>query len=498
MDRIALGLVKEELERALGIDNVTDDPTELFAYGFESSFRFSPPRIVVKPRNKADVVSIVKIASTHRVPLTPRGAGTSFGAQSLSLHDGILVDFRQMNKIKSIDVGDQLVTCEPGTYYRELNQRLAQVGFTFPPEPGSSDYITVGGMVGNNASGMHAVKYGATKNWVIDLEIVLANGESFHTGSRSLKSSSGYGMNDLFVGSEGTLGLVTEITLKIAPAPKFKQTFMAVFQDIEGAAERAVGILTSGIVPAAMEFCDDLSIGMMKEAMTVPLPQSAFEVGRAMLIVEVDGATSEGVLAEGKIVEKQLQETSLVVQAATTNEERKSLWHARHSLTTLLTKARAGKVLQSQIVDIGIPTSKIPAFLKQVKELIAKPEYFFVVAIYGHIGDGNVHFASAVTPETPSEVDKALKVRDKVTDIVLSMNGTLSAEHGTGWARTAKLADELGYKLEVMRQIKHALDPGNIMNPGPFFEVPVDEQGRPNEFIRTRPFIPVHDTCDTQ
>nr|MDO8110582.1 FAD-binding oxidoreductase [Candidatus Sigynarchaeota archaeon] len=490
MDKSTLKQVKKELTDVLGKENVNDDPVELFAYGFESSFHFSPPALVVRPRSREDVINIVKIAARFKVPLTPRGAGTSFGAQSLSLHDGILVDFRQMSKIKAITIGDQQVTCEPGVYYRELNKRLEEVGFRFPPEPGSSDYITVGGMVGNNASGMHAVKYGATKNWVIDLEVVLANGEVLHTGSKSLKSSSGYCLNELFVGSEGTLGLITEITLRVAPAPKFKETYMAIFPGIEAVGECAVAILKSGITPSAMEFCDDLALGMMKEAMKVQLPPAAYEPGKSALFIEVDGPTKEGVAAEGQIIEELLKKMAIDVKVARNEKESDDLWHARHAITSILSKARGGKYMMSQIMDIGIPTSTIPRFLKELKDLITKPEFFFATAIYGHIGDGNIHFGSAVNTDVVPEVDKGIKVRDKIAEMVLKLNGTLSAEHGTGWARSIKLADELGYKLEVMKQIKQVLDPDNIMNPGPFFEVPVDEKGRPSEFLKLKPFMP--------
>jgi glycolate oxidase len=490
MKKDLLQAAKNELVALLGKENVSDDPTELFAYGFESSLHFSPPVIVVRPRSTIDVVGLVKIAARHNIPITPRGAGTSFAAQSLSLHDGMIADFRQMNKVKAINVGDQQAIVEPGVYYRDLNRKLAEVGFTFPPEPGSADYITVGGMVGNNASGMHAVKYGATKNWVVDMEVVLASGEVMHTGSHSLKSSSGYCLNELFVGSEGTLGLITEITFKIAPAPKFKETYMAIFPGIEVAGECAVAIIRSGVVPSAMEFCDDISLSMMKDAMKVELPPVAYEPGKAALFVEVDGSTGEGVAAEGRIIETVLRERAIDMKTARSGQERDALWHARHALGSILSKARFGRYMMSQVLDIGVPTSRVPGVLKAIKDVVTRPETMIITAIYGHIGDGNIHFACALNPEVAAEVEKGIAVRDLIAGIVLKVGGTLSAEHGTGMMRAIKLADEVGYKLEVMKKIKQALDPGNIMNPGPFFEVPVDDKGRPSEFIKLKPFMP--------
>ncbi|MEX2682188.1 MAG: FAD-binding oxidoreductase [Candidatus Sigynarchaeota archaeon] len=481
---------KNELVSLLGKDNVSDDPTELFAYGFESSLHFSPPAIVVRPKSTSDVVGLVKIASKYKLPITPRGAGTSFAAQSLSLHDGMIVDFRQMNKIKAINVGDQQAIVEPGVYYRELNKKLAEVGFTFPPEPGSADYITVGGMVGNNASGMHAVKYGATKNWVVDMEVVLANGEVMHTGSHSLKSSSGYCLNELFVGSEGTLGLITEITFKIAPAPRFKETYMAIFPGIDAAGECAVAIIKSGVIPSALEFCDDISLGMMKDAMQVELPPSAFEPGKAALFIEVDGATAEGVAAEGRIIQSVLHGKAMDVKTARSDQEREALWHARHALGSILSKARFGRYMMSQVLDIGVPTSRVPDVLKAIKEVVTRPETMLITAIYGHIGDGNIHFGCGINPDMPAEVDKGIAARDAIAAIVLKAGGTLSAEHGTGMMRAVKLADEVGSRLDVMRKIKNVLDPDNIMNPGPFFEVPVDDKGRPSEFIKLKPYMP--------
>ncbi|GAB4311592.1 MAG: FAD-binding oxidoreductase [Promethearchaeota archaeon] len=457
----------DALRQVVGEPNVAADPAELWAYATDASDRVAPPGAVVRPADVEEVVGVVKACREFGVSLTPRGAGTSFAGQALNLTGGLVLDARRMNRIVDVDVADRVVVAQPGVLYEKINHALAKVGFFFPPEPGSAKLCTLGGMVGNNASGMRSVKYGPTRDHVLDLEVVLSDGSVVHTGSRCLKSAATYGLTGLFVGSEGTLGVITEVTLKITPLPGFRETFVASFTDARAATSCAVEVQKRGVVPSAMELLTDFVISQLEQDFDRPFPDEAKAPGGAALLVEVDGTTEEGVAAEARLVEETLRERAVEVRRAEGEEERRRFWDARHALGQRLTKIRRGLMTNAAIMDVGVPLSKVPDAVEALREITTREGCSKFVTVYGHVGDGNLHVGTTIDERSPGGREVARNTTRAVLDAVKKLGGTLSAEHGTGFVKAPFLEEVAGAgAVALMRAVKRALDPAGLFNPG--------------------------------
>ncbi|MEX2705046.1 MAG: FAD-binding oxidoreductase [Candidatus Freyrarchaeum guaymaensis] len=464
--------IYEALAAIVGEDDVTIDPVELLAYASDASFLRAIPVAVARPENKEEVAEILKFADENRIPVTPRGAGTSYAGQSLAYNNAILIDMVKMDKILEINTQDRVAVVQPGVIYGELNKELRKHGYCFPPDPGSAVACTVGGMVGNNASGVRALKYGATVDHVLGLEVVLPGGKIIRTGGRVWKSSSGYNLTKLFVGSEGTLGVFTEIILKITPAPKYTAMIMPVFEKYEQGLEAATEIINSGILPSAMEILDDICIMVLNSALEEKLPQAG-----AILFIELDGSHEEVIKEEAETVRNVCEKIGVKQIIHTTDPKRaEELWRLRHSLGNLLAKVRGENMAINSIMDFAVPISKVPEAVKEVKEIAAR--YQRLMAAFGHIGDGNVHMGSAINVEDPKQREMAVKFSKEAAEVIIKKyGGTLSAEHGIGMAKSAFITMEHGDTLELMRGIKRVFDPNNIMNPMVMglTEIPRDE-----------------------
>lgn len=430
--------------------------------------------MVVRPENKEEVAEIIKFADKNRIPVTPRGAGTSYAGQSLGYNNAILIDFVKMDQILEINLKDRVVVCQPGVIYGELNKELRKYGYCFPPDPGSAIACTVGGMVGNNASGVRALKYGATIDHVLGLEVVLPGGKIIRTGGRVWKSSSGYNLTRLFVGSEGTLGVFTEIILKITPAPKYTAMIMPVFEKYEQGLEAATEIINSGILPSAMEILDDICIMVLNSVLPEKdkIPQAG-----AVLFIEVDGSNQEVVKEEAEIVRNVCEKIGVKqIIYSTDPEKTEELWRLRHSLANLLAKLRGENIAINSIMDFAVPISQVPEAVKAIKELATK--YGRLMATFGHVGDGNVHMGSAINVEDAAQREMAVNFSREAAEVIIKKyGGTLSAEHGVGMAKSAFIEMEHEDTLSLMRGIKKVFDPNNIMNPMVMglTEIPRDE-----------------------
>ncbi|HMF31209.1 MAG TPA: FAD-binding oxidoreductase, partial [Candidatus Lokiarchaeia archaeon] len=333
----------DDLKAIVGDENVSTDPTELYVYGADASLHLVPPGAIVKPVSTAEVADVVKTCQKYHVSLTPRGAATSLAGQDLNLDGGLILDMRRMAKILEISIPDRIVRAQPGIIYGKLNIALKKKGFFFPPEPGSATFCTLGGMVGNNASGMGSVKYGPTRMHVLDLEVVLPNGEIMHTGTRVIKSSATYDLTQLFVGSGGTLGVITEVMLRITPIPKFRETLIVSFDHVRKAAECAVDIQQQGVVPEALELLSSLALSIIKDGFpTPPRPETLAEMG-AMLFIEVTGNTDDATKSEAQIVYDICQNYAVEVVHIQDPIERDKWWHVRDSLAQKLAKVRQEK-----------------------------------------------------------------------------------------------------------------------------------------------------------
>ena len=452
-------MIIDELREIVGQDRVTDDPAELYCYSFDSSYVRGNADYVVRPQTPEEVSRIVRVAAAHRVPLVPRGSASGLTGGSVPVKGGIVVDMSAMNHILEVEVDNLQVLIEPGVIHRKLNDELARHGFFFPPDPGSSDMCSVGGLIANGGSGMHSVKYGTVKDYVLDLEVVLPNGDIINTGCKAAKTSSGYDLTRLFVGSEGTLGIITKARLKIHPMPETSAVLMACFDRIEDAGRAAVTTLTSGVIPAAMEIMDGSAIDAVKKID----PSLGVPDVEAMLLFEVDGYKEAVARQADRICEICERFGGKAVVAGNRDEEER-LWAARRLVGVAITRLNPGKVRVYEAEDIGVPIRHVPFMLRKIQEIGRK--HGLPLVTYGHIGDGNLHTGIAIDPRSEDDWKKVHAVKDDIYDVVLGLGGTLPGEHGTGVIRGSYMARAHGKSYEVMKAIKKAIDPDDIMNPG--------------------------------
>ncbi len=452
-------MIIEELRAIVGKDSVTDDPAELYCYSFDSSYVRGSADYVVRPKSTEEVAAIVRLASKHNVPIVPRGSASGLTGGSVPVKGGIVLDMTAMDRILELEIENLQVVIEPGIVHKDLNNELNKHGFFFPPDPGSSDMCTVGGLIANGGSGMHSVKYGTVKDYVLGLEIVLPSGDIVNTGCKAPKTSSGYDLTRLFIGSEGTLGIITKARLGIHPLPETRSILIATFDEIEDAGKAAVAVLSSGVIPAAMEIMDGSAIRAVKEIdPTLEIPEVD-----AMLLFEVDGYR-ESVARQVDLICQACERCGGKTQVARNKGEEERLWAARRLVGVAITKLNPGKVRVYEAEDIGVPIRDVPFMLKKIREIGEKHGMSLVT--YGHIGDGNLHTGIAIDPRNEGEWKRVHAIKDDIYDVVLSLGGTLPAEHGVGIIRADYMARAHGKGFEVMRAIKKAIDPQNIMNPG--------------------------------
>ncbi len=448
-----------KLTQIVGEDDVRSSSAELYAYATDSSMHRRMPDVVVRPETAKEVSDIVKLANEYKVPVVGRGAGTALCGHAVPIDGGIIVNFMKMNAVKEIRVEDLYVVLEPGVLCSDLNAELAELGFVFPPDPGSSHSCTIGGMVIANASGQRAIKYGATRDYVLGLEVVLPTGEIINMGTRTLKNASGLQLARLMVGSEGTLGLVTQITLKVIPIPKETASAVATFATLDDAARTVGAVISAPIIPARMEFMDKTCIQAINRAQGMDLPEV-----EAMLLIGSDGrpeAVEEEIKAISEICRK---EGALSVEHTTDGAEEEKLWAARKAMIPSLSKLKDGWVCVMLADDMAVPMSKLPETVKAFHAIAEK--YGIYIPTYGHAGDGNLHTKVVMDPMSKEHWEAVEKAVTEVYDVVLSVGGTTSGEHGTAISKAPFLHKEKGpAHIEAMKAIKTALDPNGIMNP---------------------------------
>jgi D-lactate dehydrogenase (cytochrome) len=412
--------------------------------------------VVVWPETGIQIAEVLKLANEQRIPVTPWGAGTSVEGNPIPLFGGILLSTERMQRILHVHADDFQATVQPGVKYRELNRHLEPYGLFFPPDPGGD--ATVGGMLANNAAGAKTVKYGASKDNILHLQVALADGRLIEVGSRSIKQSSGYDLLHLFVGSEGTLGIITEATVKLTPLPKLMSAVVASFETVEAAVKTVVAIRKSGLDPAALEFIDADTAKMLNQAEEVELAE------RPTLFMEFHAAHETALTLGLELVQELCQAAGLTAFRATVDPmERQRLWYARHNAFTITVDNHPGQ--RFLVLDTAVPISAYPAIVAQVEHSLKKHK--LVGYMLGHAGDGNMHvllpYADTDTYERAHIFNEDLVIR------ALELGGTATGEHGVGLGKTRYMSREHGPALEVMRSIKQILDPKNILNPGKIF-----------------------------
>jgi glycolate oxidase len=442
----------------VGPENFTNDYVKRLCYSRDMSVHEGIPDMVLFPKTTQQVVEILKLANSEKIPVVPRGSGTSVTGAIVANEGGIVLDMSNMNKIKEINMEDRYAVIEPGVICGDINKALAPSNF-FPPDPGSSAVATVGGMVSTNASGLRAVKYGTTKDHILAMEVVLPDGQIYRTGTLAPKTSSGYDLTRLFVNSEGTLGIITEITVKISPVPEYIAFATACFPKIEQAGQAISKMLSLGIPLACCEIMDNICIKVINETMKLDLPDV-----EGMLIIEVDGpkvSVQENMEQIIKICE---EFKGINIKWSDDPKERMAMWKGRGGLVASLSRYTPGKRLIPIAEDFGVPITKIPEGIKRIQEI--SKEHDTIIATFGHVGDGNLHSTFIIDVRDKSEWEKVKIIGDKLINLALELDGTITAEHGSGLAKAPFIRREVGNSLDIMKKIKQVLDPNNIMNPG--------------------------------
>jgi D-lactate dehydrogenase (cytochrome) len=425
----------------------------------ESFHQRRKPEVVVWPLSSAEISQILKMANEDRIPVTPWGAGTSLEGNPIPVEGGIVLDFQQMNRILELRTEDLQVRVEAGVIYKELNQTLSRHGLFFPPDPGAS--ATIGGMVGNNASGIRTIKYGATKDFILSMVVVLPSGEIIHVGTNAIKTSSGYDLCRLFVGSEGTLGVVTEVTLRLIGLPAEFMAAIAQFNPIREATDTVIQIMRSGLSPAALEFLDAPTVQVVNQFKKLSLEE------RPTLFIEFHGASAAGLREELEMVKEICGENrSFRFDSGIGREERNRLWEARYGVRESIKVNNPG--FYPLVIDTAVPISKYSDMVEWGQRIVEKKGLKGYA--FGHAGSGNLHMEILGIPEEKAQWQKVREAEEEIVNFALECGGTATGEHGIGIGKKKFMKKEHGESLTLMKRIKKLLDPNGIMNPGKIFE----------------------------
>ncbi len=450
----------QSLKDIVGKENVFSDKAHMIAYSYDATRTRFEPDAVIFPRHEEDVSRILVYCNHHRIVITPRGAGSGFTGGALPISGGITLAMeKHMNKILEIDMENMLAVVQPGVINMDLQKAAEDVGLLYPPDPASEEYSTLGGNVSENAGGMRAAKYGITKDYVMALRAVRPNGDIIRAGKRTIKDVAGYNVAGILIASEGTLAVLTEITLKLIPKPKFTKAYMGIFPSVDNAMSAVFKSLASGANPVAMEFMDKLVVQALKEKLGVELPKDA----GALLIGDVDGNVIEEVEFQLKTLEESFKQNgSQEFIVAHDAKERDKLWYARKNASPSITIYGNKKLNE----DISVPRSMLPKALKHIYEIGDK--YGFKVPCFGHSGDGNIHVNVMVEDGSDEkQLEDGHKAIEEIFQMVVDMGGTLSGEHGIGTSKAPYMKIAFNdAELNLFKEIKHAFDPNNILNPG--------------------------------
>jgi glycolate oxidase len=456
------GAIVKELRRIVGKEQVHTSDEEVALYAYDAT-PFAPatrPDAVVFPGSAEEVAAVVQLANRARFPVVPRGAGSGLTGGARPINGGLVLSTQRLNKIVTIDADNLQVVVQPGVVTEDLQDAVEAVGLFYPPDPQSKEFCTIGGNLAENAGGPRAMKYGVTRNYVLALQAVLPEGTLVRLGARTVKSVVGYDLLSLLVGSEGTLGIITEATLRLLPAPESRGTLLAVFDDMQVAAGAVAATFKAGVMPSAIEFMDQASIRCVEEYEPAGLPTDA----AAVLVVETDGGSAEVERLTGKV--KAVMEAAGARQIRTSAgaEEAEALWKSRRAVGPALARIAPIKVNE----DIVVPLSRLPEAVSGIHQL-AK-QHGVECACFGHAGDGNIHVNLLVDTRDEQATRRADQAVDSIFKLVIQLEGSITGEHGVGTTKQHFIGMELKPEvIETMLRIKQALDPHGILNPGKIF-----------------------------
>jgi glycolate oxidase len=449
--------LKKRLEQIVGAENVSTESVDLLCYSRDASENVGMPDIVVWPNNTSQVSEIMKLANKLKVPVTPRGAGTCLSGGPVPARGGILLVLTRMKKILEVDIANLQVLVECGVVWQDLNNELIPYKLFLPPDPASKEACTIGGCMAECSGGVRAVKYGTFRDWALGLQVVLPNGEVIETGAKTRKGVSGYDLTRLFIGSEGTLGVITRARLRIFPLPRYRLVMSAYFDSMENAGKAIFRVMISDLIPSAAELMDKQTVEAVSKFINMKFPECI-----ALAIFEFDGSSlgelKRRIRQARKLCEK---EKATRIDVSETMEESDRLWRARKSAGPALATLKPSSLHE----DATIPTSRIPEMLTRIEQIAQK--HNVLIPTFGHAGDGNLHPIILYDERDPDEKKRAEAATADIFQAALELGGTLSGEHGIGLSKAPFFSMEHSNpETEVMRKIKNALDPNNILNPG--------------------------------
>lgn len=452
--------VIKELRSIVGKERCLTDFEDRLVHSYDATKQSVIPDVVVKPKSTEEVSAIVKVAHEREIPVYGRGAATGLTGGSVPLEKGIVISFSEMKRIIEVDSANLMAVVQPGVVLEDFQKEVEERGLFYPPDPASSDVATMGGTVAECAGGLRGVKYGVTRDYVLGLEVVLANGDVIHTGSRTVKNVTGYDLTRLLVGSEGTLGLFTKIIVRLIPLPELAVTALAHFDELGNAARACTAIMSSRVLPRALEIMDRTCYRTVQKYRKEPISEKA----QAVLLVETDG-TAESARAEmAKAVSVCREHGAFDVSQTNAPEEREALWQLRKSVSPALYSICRKKINE----DICVPRTELPATFTRIEEIGRR--HGILIGNYGHAGDGNIHVNLLLEEDSPELVAKAERAVEEVFRAALEVGGTLSGEHGIGNTKSRFLSMEIREReMGLMRDLKRLFDPKRILNPGKMF-----------------------------
>ena len=450
----------KSLEEIVGKDNVFTSKADRICYSYDATQQSFLPDVVVHPGSTDEISHLMQLANREIIPVFPRGAGSGFTGGSLPTRGGIVLCTERMDRILEIDDENLVATVEPGVVTEQFQKEVEKRGLFYPPDPASLKFSTLGGNVAECAGGPRCIKYGVTKDFIIGLEVVTPSGDVITTGGPTMKGVVGYDLTKLLCGSEGTLGIITRIVIKLLPLPEAKKTMLVLFDSIDGAAQAVSAIIRAKIIPTTLEFMDGRTLDCVRQATDLEVPEGA----RAVLIIEVDG--------DREFLDKQAAQIAEIIKPlgvvetriATTPEESEALWQIRRSVSASLRKVNPDKYNE----DICVPRSKVPEMIRKVDAIAEK--FAIPIVNFGHAGDGNIHVNIMVNKKLAGDTLKAEGAIREVFKAALELGGTMSGEHGVGIAKAPYIPLEITpAAADYMKAIKRTLDPNNILNPGKIF-----------------------------
>jgi len=440
---------------------------DLICFSYDALNQKFLPDAVAFARTSGQVSELLRLANRHLFPVIPRGSGSGFTGGSVPVSGGLVLSLTQMNNIIAIDTDNLFAEVEPGVITAAFQNEVEKQGLFYPPDPASLKFSTLGGNVAECAGGPRCVKYGVTKDYVLGLEVVLPSGDIVQTGAKTMKSVAGYDLTSLLVGSEGTLGVITRIYLKLLPLPETRRTMQAIFLSMDEAAKTVSAIIRAKIIPSTLEFIDQAAIRCVEEYLKAGLPVHA----EAILIIEVDGDSEVVDKYAGKIEQICRQGGAEKVKIAQTAQEADELWKVRRSISASLLKLNPHKINE----DITVPRSRVPDIIRTIREIAQR--YNLINVNFGHAGDGNIHTNFMINRDDQDELERAEQAVSDIFRATVAYGGTISGEHGIGIAKAPYLPLEVGEKgIELIKRIKQAFDPNNILNPNKIVMEKVNER----------------------